>query len=462
MSIDARAALFLIWFSLLALAIRLLGHTVWPSALWSLALTGTALAAVRVALRDRRAALPARLAPAWVLPIAALGHLLLHIGELGYHGGPLSRPQLCLLIGGALFYLACLHGLGGRLRRPHWLVGTLLLGIAVRCLSYGHFPIDPRDSDQVPLVLESLRRYASGANPYFIYLFPWKLPLVYLPLTWLAYWPAFRLGIDIRATNLILDLALGALIALSVRVPPESTGGRLRHWLRAALHSDALALFAIVFASSTATIWSLFMVHTVFWLFMSATLLCELRGYFTLSAIALGLTGAASPLAIVFAPLIGLRWLTTVGLLRATALAGLSAAIALCVIAPFALPDPEMFILCVFKWHNIYENHFYEFYKYLHGQPGLGWAPVATYFGLHHHLKSVQAVLYVAMGAFFVRRGIRAGELPLVCAAMVVVFVALNPLLATHYWMAPGIPLMLGLARAGSPASDSAARPSLA
>lgn len=112
-------------------------------------------------------------------------------------------------IGGLLLWFAII-------RPPPltWLIWLAVsLGSLVRVMSFSAIPIEPSRGDMLPLVQGALANFLAGESPYTIYTMPWELPLTYLPITWLAYLPAYSLGVDMRVTSVLAELTIGATLA---------------------------------------------------------------------------------------------------------------------------------------------------------------------------------------------------------------------------------------------------------
>jgi hypothetical protein len=94
--------------------------------------------------------------------------------------------------------------------RHSFLIFTLVLvyGTILRLHIIFSFPIDRSFADMLPLVKNAIVTFLSGENPYRTYQMPWALPLVYFPLLWICYIPAYLLRIDIRITGIIISAVI--------------------------------------------------------------------------------------------------------------------------------------------------------------------------------------------------------------------------------------------------------------
>lgn len=434
--------LFLGWFVLLHVAQGLLGaaRVPWLACLSALALTALALFGLRLhhatALSKSETATGAPGLQDALFPIVALAVWGINGWFLWTPTTPPSQGQVATFAIGSAFFLGCALR---RERRRVFVLGALLLGVLIRTLSYSQVPIHPSDGDMLPLVQAALDRFGRGENPYALYHMPWELPLVYLPLTWLSYLPAHALGLDLRFINLILE---GVIFAALVVASPDRDGRTDQSRLRTRLDSPAAALAALLFASGILKDWANHTTHQVFWALLALALVQDRQGRPMLAAVLLGACGAASPLAAVLAPFLGLRWLREDGGPRALARAAIAATVAAALILPFALRDPGEFMRGVFLWHNVPEHYAYELWKYTHGQAQLGAAPLFVQFGVERWLKPVQAAVFLSFLLWSALHPPTRRALATYVWAGFCVFMLFNPLLRNHYWFAGGIALL--------------------
>lgn len=334
---------------------------------------------------------------------------------------PLTMPQTMVLALGTLAaVVACVRPP----RAARLAAGAFAFGAALRMASYAALPLDPLRADMLPVIREAIDRLRVGSPPYGIYAMPsWEVPLVYLPGTWLAYAPARLAGLDLRLTNLVVELGLAAWVA------------RL-----GAPRGAALGLCAVLYLSPSVLPWSVNTEHPIFWLALAFALGTALSGRrLVLPALALGLAGGVSPLAAVVAPFIGIRWVRQHGLARAAGGAGLAALTAAAILLPFLVWDPGAFLHGAFRWHN--DNTLFPAIKWAQEQTWarqIGFAGLAWHAGAVEVLKPLQAAALVALAVAYAQRGARAVELAPFCSLAVVVFVALNPMNWLYlYW--PGV-----------------------
>jgi hypothetical protein len=326
-------------------------------------------------------------------------------------------------------------GLG--LVRPPSLAWTVrvavALGIAVRLAVYAARPIDPLLADMLPAVRAAAHNLLGGHDPYTMYQMPaWVVPLAYFPLTLLAYVPATALGVDLRATNVVLDVALGAVV-----------------WTLARRRGRALApaLWAWTFIGVASVGWSADTEHPVGWLLLAATLALAADERPRLTAIALGLSMAASPLTAPAALFLGLHWLRTRGPRATAGLVALSLVPFLAFVVPFYLWNPKNFLFGVFQWHN--DNSLYPSEKWRvsrtwetqMGLSGLFWRMNRVWL-----LKPLQAIALALLAVRFWRRGAAREQLLPAIAVAYVAFAMLNPMLWGYLYWPAGIAALLALA----------------
>ncbi len=334
-------------------------------------------------------------------------------------GMPMIAVSLAI---GTLFFVVVLV----RPLSPGYLVaGAVLLGTVVRLVSMASVPIDPAHDDMLPLVQGALGQLLAGESPYAVYEMPWDLPLTYLPVTWLAYLPAYLLGVDMRVTNLLAELAIGATIAWLVseqvgRKKPESL------WYNAA----GLLLWAWFFLQPTALNWTLSTTAPVQWALLGLLLALVMRRRFWLSAVLLGLTAAATPLVSVVAPFVLLHWLRSLGWRHTLTLVMCAGLLATVIILPFFFWAPDQFVLGVWRWFN--DN---DLYPRLRWDMGHTWAHHVGFSGMFWRhdlvnlLKPLQAVMLISLALiYWLRQATLSALLPL-CVAAFLLFMLFNPVL---------------------------------
>lgn len=343
---------------------------------------------------------------------------------------PGNNPLHLALAGAGVCFLG--YPLVRPLKTTWLLIGVVLLGSAVRIASFAHVPIDPARDDMLPLVLHAIVRLLNGQTPYTIYQMPWELPLTYLPATWLAYLPAYLLGSDIRLTNLLAELVVGAgVFRLAIASPRNNEQpGEQPDEQPSEQPNVAVLLWTWFFLQPTALNWSLATTAPVQWAWLSLTLALVIARRHWLAALALGLTAAATPLAAIITPFMLLYWLRRQGWRHALLLAASAGVMTLVWVVPFLLWSPDMFLYGVWRWFN--NNELY---------PALRWAMDHTWarqvgfsgifwrHGLVGLLKPLQMALLIGVTVIYWHRGATAQQLaPLVVAAFLL-FMVFNPVL---------------------------------
>ena len=152
-------------------------------------------------------------------------------------------------------------------------------------------PLDPARSDMVPLLHLSITRLILGQNPYAEYLMPWSLPLTYLPILWVAFLPAWLLGLDLRWVPVSLGVAAVIVIWHAQAASQRKVGLAARKFLLALLLLSSLDLN---FSGITP--------EPVFWLGLSMFIFLLARREWLLASLAMGLCLAARQQAALLVP----------------------------------------------------------------------------------------------------------------------------------------------------------------
>lgn len=361
----------------------------------------------------------------WALLL--LGHHLACIIPCMRMAERVPRLQLAVLAVGALVLAAAVV-------RPLSAAALLLIagvvGSLLRITTLPGLPIDPRDGDQLPLVLRAIENLLAGRSPYGLFFFPWPLPLVYLPVTWLAYLPTYLLHLDIRLTNLVMELLVAAALLFSLR-----RGEQRREWELGAL------LWSVCFLSPWTLQWSLHNTHPVFWAVLAGLLAGVRLGRRGLSVAMAGLCLAASPLGVIVAAFVFASWLCEPSEPRGLVSAGLSIGaaglIGAALMLPFWLWDPKGFLFGVLLFHNDSHRHVYEIVKLEYMHPEMGFVVLFWKLGLLDALKVVQAGLIAALLTLYLWRRAPRQQLPHFITAALILFFVFNPMLHAHYyWVA--------------------------
>lgn len=368
---------------------------------------------------------------AW-LPTARFLHFILPSGDV----------WLYWLIGifalFALFWLTNCH--------PRWVISlSVLLGCAIRLYWFSIRPIYPDFGDMQPLVLMALDEFVGLKTPYRLYYMPWELPLTYLPLTWLAYLPAYWFDLDIRIVNLLIELAIGAMLGVVAYKHENRAKSQYLPRNYVLLWWGAL-FFLPMFSEYAQTATS-----QIFWLFVALTLTAlayaqdRLRDQI-LPAVLLGLGLATSPFVAVAALFIGLYWLRHVLWQKTAILTGIALFVAFFIVAPFAISAPKNFFFGVFQWFNDTTLYSHEVWKvgYLGTQPSLSVLFWNT--GAQDWLKLLQIGWLAGLGAIYWRRGASLRALPAILTAAYLLFVAFNTVVWTYYYFVAFVTGLFALA----------------
>lgn len=337
--------------------------------------------------------------------------------------------QLAVLVAGGLVLAAAV------VRPPP--VRTLVLiaviaGSLLRITTMPVLRIDPRDGDQLPLVLRAIENLLAGRSPYALFYFPWPLPLVYLPVSWLVYLPTYLLHLDIRLTNLALELLVGAALCWSPR-----SDGRKGAWDQSRGGELGALLWSVCFLSPWMLMWSLHNTHPVFWAVLAGLLACLRAQRLGWTVAFVGLSLAASPLGVIVAAFVFAHWLRSRALLPAGLVIGAAGLVGAALMLPFWLWDPQGFLFGVLRWHNDSHRHIYELVKLEHVHPEIGFVVLFWKLGQLGALKIVQAVLVAALLGLYLWRRAPRQELPHFVTAAMVLFFVFNPMIHSHYyWIA--------------------------
>ena len=334
-------------------------------------------------------------------------------------GGGWTGLRLWLLAGGivALLVAAC-----GRLV---WIVlVAFALGTIIRIIHMDHIQIVPTNGDMLPLVNGALENLLAGRSPYRMYQMPWEVPLTYLPVTWIAYLPAYLLGVDLRWTNIAAEvMVLSALAWLSAQRSGWPTTWR---------NEPALVLWAWLFLQPSVIHWDMGNTAPITWALLAVMLALVLAGRGVLGAIALGLTTAGTPLAAVFGPFVGLHWLRRYGFSTTVRLVVVSGLVAGIVVLPFLLWAPQDFITGTYRWFNNIAG--WPRQKWLETDPHI-WSIITGYSGefwsrdTQQWLKPIQGLIVAGVALLYWFRGARAATLSSHAAAAYLGFMLFNPVL---------------------------------
>ncbi len=309
------------------------------------------------------------------------------------------------------------------------------LGSFARLASFAHVPIHPAHSDMLPLVVGALTNLLEGHSPYTLYHMPWELPLTYLPVTWLAYLPPFLMGLDVRITNLLAELAVGGVLLWLgwVRSRPsageQSTAGPgVPAVVRC--YDTGLLLWGWFFLQPATLNWSLSTTIPVLWALLAVLLALVVAGRYGWAALVFGLCLAASPVTAIVGPFLLLCWLWATGWRRTLLLAGGAGAVAALFIVPFLLWSPEQFLFGTWRWFN--DN---DLYPRLRWDMDNTWAVHVGFSGVFWRhgwvdlLKPIQAMLVLTLAGFYAWWRAPAPLIAPLVVAAVLLFMVFNPVL---------------------------------
>ncbi|WP_161668778.1 glycosyltransferase 87 family protein [Kallotenue papyrolyticum] len=410
------------------------------------------LALLWLAPADSRGGLAPWLAPPWralaLLPLLALIAAMLDLAVFVPPNNGWNAARLALLLGGGLALL-----LGARAGAA-WLAGVALgLGTIIRVTHMHYIPIAPPHGDMLPLVQGALTHLLAGASPYRTYQMPWPVPLTYLPLTWLAYLPAFVLQVDLRWTNIVAELAiLSALLWVSAQ---------RQGWSETLRREPALALWAWLYLQPSVIHWDTGNTAPITWALLALLWALALSGRTRATAVALGCAAATSPLVAVFAVLLGLYWLRQHGARGALRLAALAAAVAALLILPFLLWTPHAFVEGTYRWFNQIDG--WPRQKWLETDPPV-WSIITGFSGefwsrgAERWLKPLQALIVLAIAALFWWRGARVSLLTAHAVAAYLGFMLFNPVLWPYLYNPALVVGLVGIAAAPLPEGARAAQ----
>lgn len=412
----------------------------------------SSVAAVALALL----ALAWHLRPSWpAVPPRALLALPVLAGAIALTTRGLLRPGPLLGLG-----VAAVLGLVGfgaaavvrpaRARLLLVVVSALLTGIALRSFELLVVPVHPRVADMLPLVVVALRELSAGLAPYRMYHFPWDVPLTYLPLSWLAYGPAWAAGVDLRWTSTLAEVAVLGAVLFAGRRRRDTTA-----------RDAAVTLWAAWFVGHATITYDGQAAAAVQWAALAWVVALAIEMH-TATPVALGLALATTVLAVPLVPTLAVAWALGrqhPGAARARRRRGLAAAAAIAaavtavVVVPFVVASPAGFAEGVVRWFGDLDG--FPRGKWLENRAWAshpGFAGLLWTLGLEHAGKLVQIIV---LGAFAVRFAARLRVRPVgrvvgpeLVAAMLA-FLVWNPVVWGYLWYAP---LAMVLVVAAAPA----------
>ena len=358
-------------------------------------------------------------APAWLgfLPLAAG---VLAISDIFTFVRPGWTPVRLAVFGSTTVALLALA-----LRRGQAIgiaLVAFLLGLAIRKLQITHIPIEPARGDMLPLVQQALGNLFQGRSPYATYFMPWELPLTYLPLTWLAFAPAYLAGMDVRWTNAVAEVAiLGAALFVARRARPTA--------MRSSV-DVVLLLWSWIFLLPNVIHWDVGTTAPIGWAAIAWTLAFVATARHGSATVALGLTAATTPLIAVFGPFIALCWWRNAGLgAAARRLAG-AALLAGALLLPWYLWTPCPFVDGNLSWFNDLDR-----FPRMKWETERTWEQITGFSGFFWNrgweqwLKPIQVLAVAGAAALYTLRGARAADASRYGTGAFLLFLLFNPVL---------------------------------
>ncbi len=388
---------------------------------------------------------PARRAPAPLAPPSWLGLLpplaatLCAVDVLGVVGPDWSPAWLLVSAGGVIVLTAL-----ALCRAPAAIVAyvALILGSTYRLVEMWHVSISTAGTDMLPLTLAALDKFFAGHSPYTTHFVPWALPLTYLPLTWLAYAPAFLLGLDIRWTNIVAEVAL---LGAALFVARHAGGGGRR---RAA--SATLLLWAWFFLSPAVRHWDMVTTAPIGWAAIAWTLALIASGRHRAAAVVLGLTAGTTLLIGPIVPLIAFCWWREAGVRTVVGRGVLAAVVAGVVLLPFFLWAPGPFLDGTILWFNDLDRmprgtwQDFRTWAGITGFSGLFWAR-----GWEGWLKPIQGALVALVSVLYAVRGASRADLTRHVVGAYLLFTLFNPVLWPYLYNPALVAALLAVAADG-------------
>jgi hypothetical protein len=310
---------------------------------------------------------------------------------------------------------------------------AFVLGVGLRALHITYVPLEPSRGDMLPLVQQALGNLVVGNSPYATYSMPWELPLTDLPLTWLAYGPAFVAGLDMRWTNIVAEVAiLGAALWMARRLSPHDVGVDV-----------PVLVWSWLFLSPTMIRWDMSTTAPIGWAALAwALALIVSRQSWT--SVVLGCAAATTPFVAVFAPLIAASWWREDGLwvmLRRGMVAGIVASL---MVLPWFVWSPSAFLDGTYRWFNDLSRFPGE--KWSAEQTWVqlsGWSGELWMRGEQRWLKPIQVALVLAVTGLYAYRGARRTALLAHATGAYLLFMLFNPVLWPYLYTPALIVAML-------------------
>ena len=216
-------------------------------------------------------------------------------------------------------------------------IGLIGLVLGSRLLVLAVTRLDPLTSDMLPTIDRALDELLDGRFPYVNF----PPPMPYLPGMFLAYLPPKLLGVDLRLTNLVLDVATAA-IAIGyfpgARRHAGSSGRPDGRWVRVEQVALPLSMLHPTWINSSLN--SQFAPSVLTTVLLGRAII----GAPAVQAMALGVAVGSSQMLVATGPIVFACWLREHGWRRALRLSVLAMAVVLAIIAPFLIWNPRQFL----------------------------------------------------------------------------------------------------------------------
>lgn len=268
---------------------------------------------------------------------------------------------------------------------------VLVYGTVMRLRYMNAFPVFSGLADMLPLIVKASERFLAGQQPYVeLYSMPYIVPLPYLPVMWLSYVPAVALGVDIRMVNLLCEAGI-VLLFLSLVFP-----------LRRQQETNvAVGYAAFLFMLPTSLFYDSFTSHQVTWFWFLLALRVLLARRILLSGIAFGITLAASQMALVGIPIIGVYIWRAFGFKKIIGWGLAAFVVAALFVVPFALWNPRQFYEYVVLFFSDLELATEQWTRDQRWLFILGFTAEAWRMGFQGVLKFIQGILVLLLTGVF-------------------------------------------------------------
>lgn len=322
---------------------------------------------------------------------------------------------------------------------------SLVAALAILCRAPLWFsqPLNPANSDMLPLISLACKRFLSGQNPYSRYFLPWELPLTYLPAAWMPFLSTYILGIDPRWLVIALGTAAGLVI---YRAFPGAGAER----------SDGLRklFLALMLLSSIDLRYGSITPEPVFWLALACFVFALSRNQELMASVAMGICLCTRQQAVLFLPFYAIYLFKQRDILHAARMLTVCLAIPLLMCLPYLLTSPSNFT------DGIYARfEFFSLEKWVTErtwEKELSFAPFFYEHNLYRLLKPTIVLIQLALIVLSLKRLRRLRDLVCFMGLSLLSFLVFSPVI----WPYMYIPLLLLLFAAHfSPRSPASAGP---